>query len=185
MDLGWIPKITSGTGTLKFSRTKAFFAGLTSLLMIIPAAPANAAPANAALSSVEAHGIGPATPIVVLGARLEANCMPPAVLNARLNRAASFSRVHPHNPIIVTGGVTRQGCPSEALAMEVGLRARLLPNPITRDDRAGNTVENAANVARLRPHNKFMVLVTSGDHCARASKEFAKKGIATKCVASA
>lgn len=151
-------------------------------------APAQAAPIHLPplppLSPAHAAAANPSTPIVVLGARLNDNCTPPAVLNSRLDTAANFSRIHPFNPIIVTGGHTQKSCPSEAQAMELGLRARLLPNPIIRDDRAMSTIENAANTARLKPGNKDMVIVTSGDHCGRATRDFAAQGVHATCVAA-
>ena len=118
-------------------------------------------------------------PIVVLGARLQPNCTPPKVLNERLDAAANFARLHPTNTIIVSGGATQAGCPTEAQAMEVGLRARLIPNPIVRDDHAFSTVENARNVAALAPGQHQMVLITSDYHLPRAQANFHDRGINT------
>lgn len=122
-------------------------------------------------------------PIIVLGARLNPDCVPPAVLNSRLDRAAAFLRLHPTNRVIVTGGKTQGGCPTEAQAMEILLRARLVLNPIIRDDWSGSTIENAANVAGMIP-DKQAILITSQDHLPRATGNFASVGITTMGVAA-
>ena len=118
------------------------------------------------------------TPVVILGARLDPWCTPPGVLNERMDRAASFLRVHPFNPVIVTGGQTIPGCVSEAAATEAGLRLRGVINPIYQENRSGSTVENARNVANIRPERR-MVLVSSADHLPRAKSNFAAVGIDT------
>lgn len=120
-------------------------------------------------------------PIVVLGARLNPDCAPPAVLNSRLDRAAAFVRLHPANRVVVTGGETQGGCFTEAQSMEALLRARLVINPIIRDDFSGSTVQNANNVARMIP-DRQAVLITSQDHFPRASATFAAAGFTTKGV---
>lgn len=120
-------------------------------------------------------------PIVVLGARLNPDCAPPSVLNSRLDRTAAFVRLHPANRVVVTGGETQGGCFTEAQSMEALLRARLVVNPILRDDWSGSTVQNATNVARMIP-DRQAVLITSQDHLPRASGSFASVGIATKGV---
>ena len=120
--------------------------------------------------------------VVILGARLDDNCAPPAVLDQRLDRAADFLRVHPANRVLVTGGHT-SACPlSEAQVMEAGLRVRLVPNPIIRDDAAGSTVGNAAAAAALGVTNA--VLVTSADHLPRATGDFEAAGVTVTGVAA-
>lgn len=120
-------------------------------------------------------------PIVVLGAQLNADCSAPGVLSSRVDRAAGFVRVHPLNPVVVTGGATRDGCVTEAQAMAAQLRGHGVVNPIVLENSAGSTVQNASNVAAMRPE-RHMVLVTSQDHLPRASQNFAAVGISTAGV---
>lgn len=101
------------------------------------------------------------TPMVVFGARLEADCFPPEILNSRLNRAALFAAAHPGNPIYVTGGFSRAGCPSEARAMETGLRFRGVRNPIIVEEHSYSTWENATNVIRMSNAPRFIVVSNS------------------------
>ena len=139
---------------------------------------------SSASDLVAAHNAAFAgAPIVVRGARLNPDCVPPAVLNKRLDRAAAFVRLHPANRVVVTGGKTQGGCPTESQSMEAMLRARLVFNPIIRDEWSGNTVQNAQAVAGLIP-DKQVVLVTSQDHLPRAMGNFASVGIETKGVAA-
>lgn len=115
-------------------------------------------------------------PVVVLGARLNSDCTAPGVLNERLDRTAAFSRLHPNTTIYVTGGKTQESCPAtEAAAMEMGLRVRLVSNPIVREDSAGNTVENANNVSRMMGDRA--VVVSNQDHLPRALKNFRDAGV--------
>lgn len=120
-------------------------------------------------------------PVVVLGARLNPGCVPPAVLETRLNQAQSVLRTEPLTQVIVTGGRTQQACPvTEAQAMEVGLRTRLLPNPVRRDDTATSTVGNARAVAAMGYSN--VRLVTSADHMARAISTFNSHGVTAQAA---
>lgn len=101
------------------------------------------------------------TPLVVFGARLDPGCVPPGILNVRMNRAMMFSWIHPNNPIIVTGGFTREGCLSEAAAMERGLRMRGVRNPIIVEEHSYSTYENARNVAAINPSPRFIIVSNS------------------------
>ena len=120
----------------------------------------------------------PTVPIVVLGARLNKDCAAPGVLNERLNRTAQFIHLHPLNTIIVSGGATQRGCATEAAAMEQGLRARGVINPIVQEGNSDSTVQNAHNIANMRPEKK-MVLISSADHVPRAQRNFREYGIET------
>ena len=115
------------------------------------------------------------TPFVVYGGRLEPNCLPPKVVEARMNRAALFAAVHPTNPIFVTGGFTRGSCPSEARAMETGLRLRGVVNPIIVEERSFSTWENSKNVARMTDAPRF-VIITSSSHEDRARDSMIAQG---------
>lgn len=115
------------------------------------------------------------TPLVVFGARLEADCFPPEILNARLNRAALFAAAHPGNPIYVSGGFTRAGCPSEARAMETGLRFRGVRNPIIVEEHSYSTWENATNVIRMSNSPRFIV-VSNAWHEDRARDSITAQG---------
>ncbi|MGO1949874.1 MAG: YdcF family protein [Mycobacteriaceae bacterium] len=117
-------------------------------------------------------------PIVVLGARLQEDCAPPGILDDRLNGAATLANIHRANPIVVTGGVTQPDCPSEGQAMETGLRARGVTNPVIVEDKAGSTVENAANTSEFIDGNGgAAVIVTSDPHYIRALDNYRSEGV--------
>ncbi|MBF4553223.1 YdcF family protein [Corynebacterium suicordis] len=157
----------------------AGLAAASSLGISVPAVPyagvnvsAETSP-QAIVAHVEAFT---GAPIVILGARLNPDCSTPGVLQQRLDRAAAFSRIHPETPVYVTGGRTQPSCPiTEAAAMELGLRARLVPNAIYREDAAGSTVQNAAFVSRMIGDRA--VIVTSQDHLPRALRNFQDAGV--------
>lgn len=117
-------------------------------------------------------------PIVVLGARLNEDCNPPEVLDDRLNGAATLANIHRANPIVVTGGATQPGCPSEAAAMEAGLKARGVTNPIITEEESGSTVENVANTSDyINSTGGLAVVVTSDPHYSRALDNYRSSGI--------
>ncbi len=102
----------------------------------------------------------------------------PQVLKDRLDATARLAVRHPHNPVIVTGGKTREKCPTEAAAMAEGLRARGVVNPITQEDKAGNTIQNAENTREtIKKHGGIAVIVTSSPHNIRALKTFRAEGV--------
>ena len=83
--------------------------------------------------------------IVVLGARLNADGLLPAVLNSRLNTAAAIARLHPANKVIVSGGPTQPLPYTEAQAMLAGLVLRgVNPANIVLDNDSFSTVEQRA-----------------------------------------
>lgn len=117
----------------------------------------------------------PHVPLVVFGARLNEDCSAPAVMGERLDKAAMFTTLHPRTPIIVTGGATRAGCPTESNAMRTGLLMRGVKNPIIEETHAQNTLENAKNVAGMWGGAR-MVVCTSNDHAERASRNLQHEG---------
>ena len=131
--------------------------------------------------SASAHLADDVSPIVVLGARLDADCEAPGVLDSRIETAAPLAHAQPHRSVVVTGGYTQPACPSEAQKMEQMLRDRGVANTIIRDDRAGNTIENARYVSELGLGHTA-VLVTSQDHMPRAQANFSEYGITTTGV---
>lgn len=151
-------------------------------LTVVPAANAQSSTRNIPvvgdLATAHVWTADGSTPVVVLGAQLNRDCTAPAVLNERLDRAAQFLRLHPTNPVYVTGGSTQSGCPTEAAAMEIGLRVRLVPNPIIQENRSGNTMQNAEYVSQMSDASR-MVLVSSQDHLPRAKNNFATFGVDT------
>ncbi|MDN6438102.1 YdcF family protein [Corynebacterium nuruki] len=117
-------------------------------------------------------------PVVVLGARLNDDCSAPQVLDDRLDAAADLARAHLLNPVIVTGGETQPDCPTEAQAMDAGLRARGVPNQVIEENKAGSTVENVANTAdTINSRGGLAVVVTSTPHNVRALQNFRDAGI--------
>lgn len=117
-------------------------------------------------------------PIVVLGARLNEDCKTPKVLDDRLNGAAELARIHRGNPVVVTGGTTQPDCPSEAKAMEKGLRLRGVSNPIVVEEKSGSTLDNVANTSDyIHSNGGVAVIVTSDPHYSRALSNYRDKGI--------
>lgn len=113
--------------------------------------------------------------IVVLGARLNADGLLPAVLNSRLNTAAAIARLHPANKVIVSGGPTQPLPYSEAQAMFAGLVLRgVNPASIVLENDSFSTVDNARNTTQLlsAAGADGAVLVTSASHIDRALGTF-------------
>lgn len=117
-------------------------------------------------------------PVVVLGARLDEDCTPPQVLDDRLDAAAELAEAHLLNPVVVTGGATQPDCPTEAQAMDAGLRARGVPNQVIEENKAGSTLENVTNTAdTINERGGLAVVVTSTPHNVRALQNFRDAGI--------
>lgn len=113
--------------------------------------------------------------IVVLGARLNADGLLPAVLNARLDTAAAIARIHPQNKVIVSGGPTQALPYSESQAMFAGLVLRgVNPASIVLENASYSTVENARNTTEIlsAAGADGAVLVTSASHIDRALGAF-------------
>lgn len=113
--------------------------------------------------------------IVVLGARLNADGTLPAILDARLDRAAAIARAQPASRVIVSGGATQALPYNEAQAMLAGLMLRAVdPNRIIMEEHSYSTVGNAANTTAILRHNRAQgaVLVSSGSHINRALGDF-------------
>lgn len=113
--------------------------------------------------------------IVVLGARLNADGLLPAVLNSRLNTAAAIARLHPANKVIVSGGPTQPLPYTEAQAMLAGLVLRgVNPANIILENDSFSTVDNARNTAQILSAARAdgAVLVTSASHIDRALGTF-------------
>lgn len=144
-------------------------AGLAAVLG--PMAPAATADV---VSDASAHVTGEDATIVVLGARLNPGlCVPPAVLDERLNAAAVTAHAHPGARVFATGGYTQDFCPAEAHVMTAGLIARgVAPWRIDTDTSAMSTVGNAHGFAASGNTAPTVYLVTSGDHMPRAVSTF-------------
>lgn len=140
-----------------------------------------AAPTSAAVTLPDPTGVIPT--VTILGARLNDNCTPPAVLNARLDTAADYLRSHPLTRVITTGGRTNTHCPfTEAQVMSAGLVTRGVITPSDNENTAVSTVGNARGVAAMGVTNT--VLVTSASHMPRAQANFADQGIRTNPLTS-
>ena len=119
----------------------------------------------------------PHVPIIVLGARLNGDCGAPAVLDSRLRVALGLALAHPMNPVVVSGGATQPGCPTEAEYMKGWLSKRgVNPSRIVVDNAAMSTVGNAANNAHragsLAGITRAGVIVSSPSHLPRALGNF-------------
>ncbi|HEY0522689.1 MAG TPA: YdcF family protein [Stellaceae bacterium] len=110
--------------------------------------------------------------VLVLGMRSRRG-VPERAYRARLDRALALSRSNPAARIIVLGGPTTEGQPSEA---EIG-RRYLIANgfPAARisiEDRSRHTLENLQEYRAAFPHPSAelpLLLVTSRFHLARAA----------------
>ncbi|MGW5311296.1 YdcF family protein [Nocardia thailandica] len=122
---------------------------------------------------------GPDTAVVILGYGLTPEGTLREELVRRLRAGLMQAVFAPLSPVIVTGGNPQSGV-READAMADWLVANGLPEArILREPEAASTVENARRTADLlREHGlRDAVLVTSGDHLARARAAFLDAGV--------
>jgi len=110
--------------------------------------------------------------VVVLGHRLDPDASPSTAFRARLDRAAALWRAASDRRVLVLGGPSRPGQPSEAAVGRDVLVAQGVPAPcIHIEDRSRHTLENLrglrAALAADRAHPP--TLVTSRPHLARAT----------------
>ncbi len=114
------------------------------------------------------------TNIVVLGAGLFPDGTMRPVLVSRLQAALQVARRYPLSPIIVSGGVPKNGI-TEAGAMRAWLIANGIPwFRITEENTSRSTVENARNTNGILAGRgaTSAVVVTSPDHLQRAMVDF-------------
>ncbi|QNG18035.1 YdcF family protein [Rhodococcus triatomae] len=114
------------------------------------------------------------THIVVLGAGLHDDGTIRPVLEQRLRAALATAQRYPTAPIVVTGGVPRNGV-TEAGAMRAWLTANgVHPGRIIEEPASRSTVENArfTNDVLLARRATGAVLVTDRDHLQRAMINF-------------
>lgn len=114
------------------------------------------------------------THLVVLGAGLTDDGKIRPVLEERLEAALRAAQRYPESPIVVTGGVPRNGV-TEAQAMKDWLVVRgITPERITEESQSTSTVENArfTNDVLLERRATGAVLVTNRDHLERAMINF-------------
>lgn len=114
------------------------------------------------------------THLVVLGAGLTEDGKIQPVLEQRLEAALRAAERYPTAPIVVTGGVPRDGI-TEAGAMKEWLVSRgILPERIIEEPESTSTVENArfTNDVLLERRATGAVLVTNRDHLERAMINF-------------
>ena len=109
--------------------------------------------------------------IVVLGHRLEPDAAPSSVFRARLGRAAGLWRAAPARRVLVLGGPSRPGQPSEAEVGRAVLVAQGVPDRcIQTETRSRHTLENLRGLrAALAAEQRTPTLVTSRPHLARAA----------------
>jgi uncharacterized SAM-binding protein YcdF (DUF218 family) len=120
--------------------------------------------------------------ILVLGMRLDALARPGPEYRARLARAAILRAKHDAAQIVILGGRTTPGQPSEAAAGAVFLQAHNVPaTAILLENRSRHTLENLTLYrARFAPDAGPTVLVTSRFHLARSALLAA--GLEIPCV---
>ncbi|MGX6510681.1 YdcF family protein [Rhodococcus sp. SJ-2] len=114
------------------------------------------------------------THLVVLGAGLTDDGKIRPVLAQRLEAALRAAERYPESPVVVTGGVPRNGI-TEAGAMKEWLVARGIPaERIIEEPESSSTVENAhfTNDLLLDRRATGAVLVTNRDHLERAMINF-------------
>ncbi|MGX1810424.1 YdcF family protein [Nocardia sp. NPDC055321] len=123
--------------------------------------------------------LSPTTAIVVLGyGLLPDGEMRPELIN-RLYAGYVSALLSPHSPVIVTGGNPQAGR-TEAQAMADWLIGRGIdPVRIHSETQANSTVQNAAFSAKVMEAigAHAAILITSGDHIARALTNFRAAGI--------
>jgi uncharacterized SAM-binding protein YcdF (DUF218 family) len=109
--------------------------------------------------------------VLVLGMRSRRG-VPERAYRARLDRALALSRSNPAARIVVLGGRTTEGQPSEAEIGRLYLIANGLPaERISIEDRSRHTLENLQEYRAAFPHlgGGLPLLVTSRFHLARAA----------------
>ncbi|NLU84545.1 YdcF family protein [Rhodococcus sp. HNM0569] len=114
------------------------------------------------------------THIVVLGAGLFDDGSMRPVLHNRLQAAKLLAQRYPFTPIIVSGGVPKNGI-TEAGAMHSWLVANGIPDiRITEENTSRSTIENAKNSNAILASRGATgaVVVTSPDHLQRAMIDF-------------
>ncbi|NLU62775.1 YdcF family protein [Rhodococcus sp. HNM0563] len=114
------------------------------------------------------------THLVVLGAGLTEDGKIRPVLAQRLEAALRAAERYPESPVVVTGGVPRNGI-TEAGAMKEWLVSRgVPPERIIEESESTSTVENArfTNDVLLERRATGAVLVTNRDHLERAMINF-------------
>jgi len=109
--------------------------------------------------------------ILVLGMRLDTLGQPGPDYRARLARAAALHASHDAARIVILGGRTTPGQPSEAAAGAVFLQGRNVPAAaILLEDRSRHTLENLTLYrARFAANAGPTALVTNRFHLARSS----------------
>jgi uncharacterized SAM-binding protein YcdF (DUF218 family) len=109
--------------------------------------------------------------ILVLGARLGEDGSIGAIYRARLERARVLAARYSGAEIVLLGGRTALGCPSEAAAGRDWLVARgILPERIRGEDRSRHTLENLVLYRQSFASSAGgVVLLTSRFHLARSS----------------
>jgi uncharacterized SAM-binding protein YcdF (DUF218 family) len=118
-------------------------------------------------------GGGGRGPILVLGHRLQRDGQPSAIFSARLDRAAALCREAPGRRMLLLGGASRPGQPSEAAVGRATLLALgIAAERIELEEGSRHTLENLRAIrAALQAggQSEPPVLVTSRPHLARAA----------------
>lgn len=141
----------------------------------------------AARTSAHADPAGGGAPgrILVLGMRLDRDGRPGPLYRARLDRARRLLAAHPGTEVVVLGGRTRPGLPSEAQAGRDYLRARGEPIAAIRTEaESRHTLENLRLYRDGFPPAGRVVLVTNRFHLARAGLMAETLGIAHRLCAA-
>lgn len=152
---------------------------LCALLLCSPTTPIVNITTQDALAHAATATISQTTPllvqegtwIVTLGARLNPDCTMPNILTERLDKTVQVALANMWAPVLVTGGLTQNGCGSEAAAMRTYLIEHGIESQrITVDETAYTTVGNAQAADKIVPTGG--VIVTSPEHLSRALATF-------------
>jgi len=138
------------------------------------------------LKGAEGDPLEPADAILVLGRRLEGDCLTP-VFEARLAHAEELWRQGLAPRIFVSGGTTGSATRSEAEAGRDWLLARGVPlEAVLLEDRSQHTLENLFNVrTHLRAEGwRTLLLVSDPLHLARARATALGLGLEVRCSAA-
>ena len=178
----WLLLIGLAVGGKRLQRALAIVAFLLAMPMTSFLA---ALPLDAATHTVdEIDTLKPADAVVVFGAGVFADDLggmwPSSHSIRRATAGHEISRAL-KIPLVVSGGVARPGLGAEA---QIIARILSLPESSIIEDRARNTLENAAFVADIAGNEgwRSVILVTSTRHTRRASAALRSTGLSVSAV---
>ncbi|MBM4362558.1 MAG: YdcF family protein [Deltaproteobacteria bacterium] len=130
------------------------------------------------MATVEPGRGGPASAIVVLGARAYADGSPSLALSDRVDEGVRAYREGLAPRLIFTGGIDRQTGVSEPQVMRaLAVRSGVPDSAIVLDEAGDTTAASARNVGRLLAPGTPVLVVTHYFHLPRASLLLERRGL--------